>query len=123
MSDFIQVERDDSKVVRALQKLQAAVGDISPALLDIGEVLLESTKKRFETGTAPDGKGFWSSLGDASMRPRRLPGNDYFEGSNPDVRRSASMRPRRLPGNDLPVVWWRRTPRACFNEAPAVAGE
>ncbi len=54
MRDFIQVERDDSNFVRALQKLQAAVGDISPALLDIGEVLLESTKKRFETGTAPE---------------------------------------------------------------------
>ena len=55
MSDFIQVDWDDSKVVSALQKLQAAVGDVSPALLEIGEVLLKSTKERFETGTGPDG--------------------------------------------------------------------
>lgn len=55
MIDFIQVDWDDSKVVSALQKLQAAAGDVSPALLEIGEVLLKSTKERFETGTAPDG--------------------------------------------------------------------
>lgn len=55
MSDFVQVEWDDREVIKALQKLQAAAGDVSPALKEIGEVLLKSTKERFETGTSPDG--------------------------------------------------------------------
>ncbi|MCF7964015.1 MAG: phage virion morphogenesis protein [Methylobacter tundripaludum] len=51
-----EVKWDDANVVRALQRLQHAVGDISPALKEIGEDLVESTKQRFSSGVGPDGE-------------------------------------------------------------------
>jgi len=52
---MIEVKIDDKKVVKALQDLQRAVGDLSPAFKAIGDILVESTKQRFESGTGPDG--------------------------------------------------------------------
>lgn len=53
---MIEVKIDDAEIKRALQDLQRAVGDLSPAFREIGEVLVESTKQRFEAGVGPDGK-------------------------------------------------------------------
>ena len=52
---MIEVIIDDSQIRRSLQQLQQAATDISPALRAIGEVMVESTKRRFETGTDPQG--------------------------------------------------------------------
>lgn len=51
----IQIEIDDSKVTQMLQRLIDAGQNPRPALLEVGEDLTESTKRRFETQTAPDG--------------------------------------------------------------------
>ncbi len=51
----IVVDYDDTEVTRMLQRLIDAGGNPRPALLEIGEELVESTKKRFETQTGPDG--------------------------------------------------------------------
>lgn len=51
----IQIEIDDSKVTQMLQRLIDAAQNPRPALLEVGEDLTESTKRRFETQTAPDG--------------------------------------------------------------------
>lgn len=47
---------DDRKIRAALQGLQKATGNISPALREIGQELVSRTKKRFETTTGPDGQ-------------------------------------------------------------------
>lgn len=47
---------DDTEVVKAFQRLQRAVGDISPALKEIGEDLVDSTTPRFSSGVGPDGE-------------------------------------------------------------------
>lgn len=39
----------------ALRRLQALIDDLTPAMQEIGEVLIASTKERFVSGTAPDG--------------------------------------------------------------------
>lgn len=52
MTDIVFDNRD---VLTALQNLERAAGDLRPALQDIGETLTESTKRRFETKTGPDG--------------------------------------------------------------------
>ena len=52
---MITVEANYEEIRNALQQLQNAVGDISPALKEIGEILVESTKERFVTTTDPDG--------------------------------------------------------------------
>jgi len=51
-----EVEWDDHEVLIALQNLQHAVGNLRPALADIGEKLTESTKQRFSTKKGPDGR-------------------------------------------------------------------
>jgi phage virion morphogenesis protein len=52
----ISVEFNNDEIKKALQNLQNAVGNLRPALADIGEYLAESTKQRFESQTGPDGQ-------------------------------------------------------------------
>lgn len=52
---MIEVTIDDRAVREALTRLQNAGGRLRPALLDIGETLIESTKQRFVSQTSPDG--------------------------------------------------------------------
>jgi len=51
----ISIEVNDGEVGTALQSLYDALGNIDPVLKEIGEVLVDSTKQRFKTATAPDG--------------------------------------------------------------------
>ncbi len=55
---MIEVKIDDAEIVKALQDFQRAVGDLSPALKDIGAMLVESTQQRFNTSTGPDGQSW-----------------------------------------------------------------
>ena len=52
---MISIDIDDREVKQALQTLQRRLGDMTPAMREIGEVLIETTKQRFVTSTAPDG--------------------------------------------------------------------
>jgi phage virion morphogenesis protein len=52
---MIQIELDNEKVQQALTRLQRRVGDIRPALKNIGEALLDSIDRRFAAQQAPDG--------------------------------------------------------------------
>ena len=57
----IRVTIDDSEVVAALDRLAAAGRDLTPAMRDVGEHLLNSVRERFRTETAPDGAP-WAPL-------------------------------------------------------------
>ena len=48
----------DEAVSEMLAKLSARVGNMAPYLQAIGEDIVERTKQRFGTSTAPDGKGW-----------------------------------------------------------------
>lgn len=52
---MIEVKIDSKAVIDALERLARSAANPRPALLAIGESLVVSTKKRFETSTAPDG--------------------------------------------------------------------
>lgn len=52
---MIEVEMNASALSAALQRLLNQTGNISPALNQIGQQLLKSTRQRFATKTAPDG--------------------------------------------------------------------
>lgn len=52
----LTIEYDDREVQSALRGLINATGNPGPALKAIGEILAESTKRRFETSTGPDGQ-------------------------------------------------------------------
>ncbi len=58
--DLISVKIDDRQVAAALDRLIAKADNFRPALKEIGEDLMESTKMRFGTSTAPDGSK-WKS--------------------------------------------------------------
>lgn len=49
------IELKDDEITAALARLSHALGDLTPVMQDIGEFLVESTKRRFESGAAPDG--------------------------------------------------------------------
>lgn len=50
-----------AEVKAAFERLEAALTDLTPAFQDIGEALLNSTRERFNTQTAPDGSP-WEPL-------------------------------------------------------------
>ena len=67
MADFLKIEVDDAKARAWFGELQRRGQDLSPLMRDIGEVLTESTQRRFATGIAPDGTP-WEPLADGSGR-------------------------------------------------------
>jgi len=52
---MIRIDIDDREVKQALQTLQRRLGDMTPAMEDIGELMIKITEQRFVTSTAPDG--------------------------------------------------------------------
>ncbi len=51
----ITVSVNENEVSSALEALQSAIGNVDPALKEIGEYLIDSTKQRFNDSKAPDG--------------------------------------------------------------------
>ncbi len=66
----IRVEFDDGEVRRTLDRLAAAGTDLTPAMRDIGEHLLNSTRERFASETSPDGTP-WAPLTEATKARKR----------------------------------------------------
>ena len=52
---MINVAVDDRAILAALRQLQNHTANLRPALKEIGEILKESTQKRFVNYTGPDG--------------------------------------------------------------------
>jgi len=58
---MIKIDIDDRDVLASLNHLLSAGADLKPAYQDIGEYLIDSTKRRFAAGEAPDGSP-WAEL-------------------------------------------------------------
>lgn len=67
MSDTLIITVDDAQAQRWFGELIQRGRDMSGLMRDIGEVLTESTQRRFATGTGPDGVP-WVPLRDGSGR-------------------------------------------------------
>ncbi|WP_299316246.1 phage virion morphogenesis protein [uncultured Halomonas sp.] len=52
---MIEVQVDDAELTAALERLSRTYADSQSAFQDAGELLMQSTKKRFKDKTAPDG--------------------------------------------------------------------
>ena len=52
---LIEISVDDREVLDVLAKLAQRAGDLTPALAQVGEDLVDSTRRRLATGTGPDG--------------------------------------------------------------------
>jgi len=57
---------DDEEVLGTLAEMISRTRNPRPALQDIGEILIASTKRRFITSTAPDGSR-WAELSDTTL--------------------------------------------------------
>ena len=66
----IRVEFDDREVRRALDRLAKAGADLTPAMREIGEVLLNSARERFSAQTSPDGTP-WAPLSEHTKRRKK----------------------------------------------------
>lgn len=55
---MIQIQLDDQAVRAALTRVGQNGADLRPMLGDVGELLTETTKQRFETSKAPDGSSW-----------------------------------------------------------------
>lgn len=74
MADTLIIEVDDAQAQRWFGKLIERGQHLGGLMADIGEVLTESTQRRFDTGIGPDGIA-WEPLADGSGRtPLRLTG-------------------------------------------------
>lgn len=82
---YIQV--DDTAVLDRLQRLAAAIGNVDPALKDIGEYLAIAHDERFEAQRGPDGAP-WAPLADETVLARMRRG----------VRRGKGEKTKRLVG-------------------------
>jgi phage virion morphogenesis protein len=71
---MFEFSMDNSRILAKLNELLQKTGHVSPALRKIGETLKESTQKRFESTTAPDGTPW------ASNKPSTL---EHKNGSRP----------------------------------------
>ena len=60
----IDIDINDAEIQAALNQLAAKLGDLTPFFKDVGETLLNSTRERFRTQTAPDGTA-WAALSPA----------------------------------------------------------
>lgn len=60
----IDITLDDAEIQAGLKRLSAKLGDLKPFFADIGETLLNSTRERFRSQTAPDGTP-WAALSPA----------------------------------------------------------
>lgn len=83
---MIVIKIDNKAVLDALDRLSKATVNPRPALLDIGEKLEDSTKKRFETSTAPDGSR-WATNSDTTLRMGLHRGN-HFKKRDGSVKKS-----------------------------------
>ena len=55
---MLRVELKSDEIFAALDRLAGKLDDMSPAMADVGEYLLESTEERFDRGVAPDGSAW-----------------------------------------------------------------
>lgn len=62
----LKIKIEDQEVQQALRRLAAQGKSLKPAMRDIGEYMVESTKRRFAEGKGPDGTP-WASNTEATM--------------------------------------------------------
>lgn len=55
---MIEIRLDDREVRAALERLERRLGNLKPVMNELGELIVERAKRRFETSTGPDGKAW-----------------------------------------------------------------
>lgn len=95
------IEIQDKAVKSALQTLAARVNSMEPVLQTLGEGIVERTKRRFDTSTAPDGQPWKpNSTSTLAMLSNRL------AGSKSNVKKDGSLNAKgsRALANKKPLI-------------------
>ena len=109
----VEIKYDDREVQRALNRLIAAGGDLTPAMREIAGHLADSVADSFDLERAPDGAP-WKPIKEKTKRDRRRQGLPRTRGDGPpgyslsDEGREASPHTRGWTASDEPVVTTRR---------------
>jgi len=75
VTDFITVTFESAPVLARLAEIARRVDDLSPAMRGIGELMVESTKERFNSSTGPDGQRWKANaLGTVLARLAKIKG-------------------------------------------------
>ena len=94
----LRVELKDERARRAFRRAVEAGADMRPAMLGIGELLLRSTRKRFDTHRSPDGTP-WARLRDSTLKRKREGGHahnaDKILTESGELRSRLNIRPGR----------------------------
>ena len=69
---MVEIVIKDDQISAALDRIAAALTDPLPLMQELGDYLVDSTKKRFPTGTAPDGS-VWAPKSPVTLA--RYPGS------------------------------------------------
>lgn len=76
---MISIQIDDDEIRQAFTRLAASAKNPRPVLKQIGDLLLDSTKQRFGTATAPDGTP-WAPNSEATLMAWLKKKSGKFEG-------------------------------------------
>jgi len=68
----ITVAIDDREIQAALKRLVKATGDLTPAMKNIGEYMVQATEQRFDSETGPDGQK-WPEVSAATRERKKHP--------------------------------------------------
>jgi phage virion morphogenesis protein len=68
---MFRIELKEDEITGALDALALQLGDMTQVMQDIGELLLNSTKERFQQGVAPDGSTWAAKSVHTAGRDRR----------------------------------------------------
>lgn len=71
---MLRIVFNGSSVTQSLRDAQARLDNMEPAFRDIGEQLVESHKRRFQEGVAPDGSA-WAPKSEATIERYRRAGH------------------------------------------------
>jgi len=69
----LKISIDDREVQGLLKRLMKRMADMTPALAEIGEIVMESIQRNFEEKRAPDGSK-WKPLASSTLKRKRHPG-------------------------------------------------
>lgn len=68
----IRIDIDDREIRTALNRLLRATGDLTPAMKNIGEYLVQATEERFNRQSDPDGQK-WPEVAPATRARKKHP--------------------------------------------------
>lgn len=101
---MITIEVDDQKVRQALTRLADSAENPTPVLRQIGELLVDSTKQRFATSTAPDGSR-WAENSDITILQYLSKYKGSFRKKEKDTRgRGLTQKGARRLGAKKPLI-------------------